>query len=314
MSKKMDETREDALGEQQMLNESEEKNSKFVSLGAKLKKLREAQGISISDVANHTKIQQHFIASMEKGKLDSLPKGPYLRGFLRQYCAYLSADDLWKTYDVLTKDQKVQFVTSSAKEEQVGYSAKPRIFKPTPVAFIYIIVILSLLAAGLITWQFRSSMSFAPIGQEKIFSVQSEDIQTSAISADNSVRSGDAAVDLGWMDGNPLSSTLATASADSEPNSPLSLTKEPELKIIPTAIVWIRVSQSNETLFQGLIKPGEEKTFTVTEKAPLGLKSGKPGKTSLVWQGKNIESMGDNKVPIVRFYWFDGRVTETDQN
>lgn len=314
MSKKIDEMREETSDEEQMINESEEKNTKFVNLGAKLKKLREAQGISISDVANHTKIQQHFIASIEEGKLDKLPKGPYLRGFLRQYCAYLSADDLWKTYDVLTKEQKVQFRNSLTKEEQVGYTAKPRIFKPTPIALIYIIVILSLLAASFITWQFRSSMSFIPIGKEETFSVQSEDMQASVISVDESVISSDVAVDLGWMDGKPLSSTLVSVSADLEPVNQLSVAKVNELKIIPTAVVWIRVSQANEILFQGLIKPGEDKTFTVIEEAPLRLKSGKPGKTSLDWQGKHIESMGDNRVPIVRFYWFDGRITETDQN
>ncbi|NLV81467.1 MAG: DUF4115 domain-containing protein [Synergistaceae bacterium] len=312
----MDEPSKEILEEEKLIKEAEEKKAKFVSLGMKLKKLREAQGISVSDVANHTKIQKHFIASIEEGKFDKLPKGPYLRGFLRQYCAYLSADDLWNTYDALTKEKKVLMISPTTKQEQVVFSVKPKIFKPTPVSLIYFVVVVSVLAAVFITWQFRSSMPFtpkSPMDVKNEFVILSEDIQSDAISVDVFETSADASIDLGWMDGLPSSPVVLTKTVDSEQAPQTSVTKGNELKIIPTAVVWIKVSRANKILFEGIIKPDEDKSFTVTEEAPLRVKSGKPGKTSLEWQGKKIESMGDNKVPIVRFYWFDGQITETNK-
>lgn len=292
----------------------EDKQSKFVALGKKLRKLREAQSISISAVSDHTKIQKHFIEFIEEGALNNLPKGPYLRGFLRQYCSYLSADDLWKSYDVLTEEQKIQFVSPNKKLGQVEYASKPKVFKPKPLALIYTVIFLSLLAALFVTWQLRPNMPITaktPIDGGNVFTVMSQDM--SEISADLIIPTNETSVDLGWMDNDVENMTVAPISPDIEQKSPAISELNNELKIIPSAVVWIRVSRNEKVLFQGLIKPGEEKTFTVEEGIPLRLKSGKPKETGLVWKDKSIDSMGDFRVPVVRYYWPDGEITETDK-
>ncbi|MEA4871444.1 MAG: helix-turn-helix transcriptional regulator, partial [Synergistaceae bacterium] len=87
-------------------NEEQKTQIQIKELGARLKSIREAQGLSIADVSNVTKIQKHYLAAIEEGDLDHLPKGPYVRSFIRQYCDHLSAPDIWKSYDVITKRQK----------------------------------------------------------------------------------------------------------------------------------------------------------------------------------------------------------------
>jgi cytoskeletal protein RodZ len=319
VSKEIDESKKNDL-ENDLINKEEESKSKFVVLGSKLRKLREAQNISLAEVADHTKIQEHFIAAIEEGKLEILPKGPYLRGFLRQYCSYLSADDLWDTYDNLTGEQTVQFISLKKRQGQVEYSSKPKIFKQRPLPIIYTVIFLSFLAAAFVTWQLRPAAPISakiPTEGGNVFSVVSQDAELDNLSTDIVVPLTEVSVDLGWMDGNPeekpaeqpvsaiLSSDVALASTNDS-------TAKNELRIVPSALVWIRVSHADKILFQGLIKQGEDKTFTVTEDAPLRLKSGKPKETGLVWQGKTIDSMGDFRVPVVRYYWIDGTVTETE--
>ncbi|MGI6442786.1 MAG: helix-turn-helix domain-containing protein [Synergistaceae bacterium] len=316
MSKEIDESKKNDL-ENDLINKEEESKSKFVVLGSKLRKLREAQNISLAEVADHTKIQEHFIAAIEEGKLEILPKGPYLRGFLRQYCSYLSADDLWDTYDNLTGEQTVQFISLKKRQGQVEYSSKPKIFKQRPLPIIYTVIFLSFLAAAFVTWQLRPAAPISakiPTEGGNVFAVvsQDKDIELDSLSTDITVPSNEVSVDLEWMDGKPDEQDSAILSADIALTPTNVAVAKNELKIVPSALVWIRVSRADKILFQGLIKQGEDKTFTVTEDAPLRLKSGKPKETGLVWQGKNIDSMGDFIVPVVRYYWIDGAITETE--
>ena len=85
-----------APGANSSQNEDENKKATEVSaeLGRKLRELREAQKLTLDDAWNATKIQKKHLAAIEEGQLDRLPKGPFCRSFLRQYCEYLNARDL----------------------------------------------------------------------------------------------------------------------------------------------------------------------------------------------------------------------------
>jgi len=88
-------------------------------LGSKLTRIREAQSLTISEISNKTKIQKRYLSAIEDGRIDLLPKGPYVRSFIRQYCEYLSAGDLWNTYDAITKnEQKKSASVLNSLEEQ----------------------------------------------------------------------------------------------------------------------------------------------------------------------------------------------------
>ena len=60
--------------------------------GQILKENREKKGISISEVAIATKINNRTLQAMEEGDLDNLPPKTFLRGFVRAYAGYLELD------------------------------------------------------------------------------------------------------------------------------------------------------------------------------------------------------------------------------
>lgn len=194
------------------LDENEKKQI-IRELGEKLRDIREAHGLSIAMIADITKIQKRYLIAIEEGELSKLPKGPYMRGFIRQYCEFLSARDLWNSYAALTPPQMAQSVQQTGDTEQ-DYIAPPKVFKTSAQWWIYLVVIISLAAAGWITWNYRgeiTGISTSPINGGT--AVASQDRQTSAAvpSVDTAVSGNDAvSVDLNWMDGRSASPAAST--------------------------------------------------------------------------------------------------------
>lgn len=316
-------------------HESKAREPKYspAELGAKLKALREAQAISVADVSEHTKIQKHYIAAIEDGNLAALPKGPYIRSFVKQYCTYLEATDLWTFYDELTNSQKVVVPAHEIKEEQSYANAEPTVFKPKSYLWIYIIMAISISAACWITWQYRTDISAVatnPVSGGTAVLPEPEKPQESAPESKPAVpASADAAapsvsvaqpasVDLGWMDGKkpqPVKPAAPAAqatpvSADApQPTSEPAVQKR-ELKIIPAGTVWIKVSQNRKTMFEGIIRNGEEKSYTVSDSIPLRVRFGNPGKTNVSWGGNTNPPADSGDKPVTRYYWSDGKVTD----
>ena len=65
---------------------------KTLTLGEKLRKIREKSGISLAEIATHTKVKQEYLEKIESGDYDNLPFDVYVKGFLRSYAKYLDLD------------------------------------------------------------------------------------------------------------------------------------------------------------------------------------------------------------------------------
>ena len=120
-----------ATGANSSQKEDENKKTAEVTaeLGRKLRELREAQGLTLDDAWTATKIQKKHLAAIEEGQLDRLPKGPFCRSFLRQYCGYLNAEDLWDRYDRLTKKENEALKAYRQEETEASYTSSPKIFR-----------------------------------------------------------------------------------------------------------------------------------------------------------------------------------------
>lgn len=313
----------------------------FIKLGQKLKSIREAQKLEIGEISQQTKIQKHYLNAIEEGRLESLPKGPFARSFVKQYCEILCAQDIWNSYDTLTKVQRTVAPILETIEEK-SYSETPTVFKSRSFLWVYILIALSVGAAAWITWQYRGDLSnvaanpinggtsTAPEGSgvaeppKPQDIVVSSEVKTPSVSADALPSvvlpvSADTSVDLGWMDGKPLKPKTPPAPAVVLSPDNASAAAQPVqsqtvlaggIKIVPTGIIWIKASIKGKELFQGIIKPGEEKTFEVSQEAPLRIRYGNPGKSSVIWQGGQTNPVSSGSSPVTRYYWYDGKVTD----
>ena len=302
-------------------NEEQKTQIQIKELGSRLKSIREAQGLSIADVSNVTKIQKHYLAAIEEGDLDHLPKGPYVRSFIRQYCDHLSAPDIWKSYDVITKRQKAAEPPISAGDE-TNYSDSPKIFKPRSFLWLYLLIVLSLGAAGWITWQYRGDIktsATSPIDGGTTGTVREQQPEA-PLSADQAVPpvsgdtvSKDEQTDLSWMDGKQPQPAAEAAKA---PETQAGVTKQAagprSVKVTAeNAYVWTKISQGEKILFEGTMKPGEFKEYEVSSGLPIRVRIGKPGSTSILWEGKKIFPVAPGSDPATKFFWPDGKITDS---
>ena len=65
----------------------------LAAIGHKLRTAREAQGITLQEVASRTRIQNSFLEKIEQGELEGLPGFSFVRGFIHNYAQMLGVDD-----------------------------------------------------------------------------------------------------------------------------------------------------------------------------------------------------------------------------
>lgn len=294
-------------------NFDENEHSQLIrELGEKLRSIREAQGLSISVVSDVTKIQRHYLQAIEDGELSKLPRGPYVRGFVRQYCEFLSATDLWSVYDELTQ-QTQPF--NATQESEPDYIASPNVFKSSSHWWIYLIVFISLAAAAWITWNYR--------GEITNLSTNPIDGGTAAVSNDRMAASADQPlpaavqlseggnVDLSWMDGNrPAAATATVLSSDTAPEPAVqAAVAKNVIRIEAIASVWLSVSAGEQSLFRKTIKSGESCSFEVTNTA-IRVRYGNPAGAVVTWNGSTANPIGTGSRPKTINYYPDGTSSE----
>ncbi len=64
-----------------------------LSLGEKLRQAREARGISISEVAEQTRISSLYLESIENDNYKPLPGGIFNKGFVKSYAKFIGVDE-----------------------------------------------------------------------------------------------------------------------------------------------------------------------------------------------------------------------------
>ncbi|MBI4721033.1 MAG: helix-turn-helix domain-containing protein [Chitinivibrionia bacterium] len=67
-------------------------NLPFNSIGEMLRRAREQKRCSLDDVNRHTKISVPVLQALEQEDFDSFESDTYLRGFLKNYAAFLDVD------------------------------------------------------------------------------------------------------------------------------------------------------------------------------------------------------------------------------
>jgi len=62
------------------------------AVGAELRSAREAQGLSVSEVAHQLKLAPRQVEALEAGRFETLPGGTFVRGMLRNYARLLKLE------------------------------------------------------------------------------------------------------------------------------------------------------------------------------------------------------------------------------
>ena len=293
-------------------------------LGIKLKALREAQNIDISEIAEDTKIQKKYLLMIEEGNIDRLPSGPYKRSFVRQYCEYLSAEDMWNTFDSLTEDLRGQLPEmriQKMEEENKFIDNKRRVFRTKNYTWIYAVVVIAVVIAAWMTIDYRDKIKTTPTnpiegGTAQIASkdkLRSEAEAEKRPASKKTKKAAKNAAAVAPFSADKKASASADANVKSADKKPLPAVPYRLKLSAPHESVWIRVSCGGKNLFQGSLKRGVIQEFEVSGDIPLRVRFGTPESSKAEWAGKTYEPVHSGPEPRTRFYWADGSITLTDK-
>ncbi len=121
------------------------------SLGEKLRQAREERGISISEVAEQTRISPLYLEAIDGDNYKTLPGGIFNKGFVRSYAKYVGIDE-----QEALQDYSRLMAEHEEKEDNKYQSYRPEVLTddrsgssiiPT---VIFAVVILGLMTAGIL--------------------------------------------------------------------------------------------------------------------------------------------------------------------
>ena len=121
------------------------------SLGEKLRAAREQRGISISEVAEQTRISPLYLEAIDSDNYKSLPGGIFNKGFVRSYAKYVGVDE----QEALQDYSRIIAQTEPVVEEEFK-TYRPEVLTDDRAAssivptIIFAAVILGLMTAGLL--------------------------------------------------------------------------------------------------------------------------------------------------------------------
>ncbi|MFV0388862.1 MAG: helix-turn-helix domain-containing protein [Pyrinomonadaceae bacterium] len=119
------------------------------SLGEKLREAREAKGISISEVAEQTRISPLYLESIENDDYRPLPGGIFNKGFVKSFARYVGYDE----EQAVKEYAKIASTQEPDDQEQVQKPYKPEVLTddsrgPSMLPTIIIAAVI----LGLMTW------------------------------------------------------------------------------------------------------------------------------------------------------------------
>lgn len=134
------------------------KKVESLTLGEKLRKLREDFRMSLGEVSKATRIQVKYLEYLEAGAYEKLPADVYVRGFLRSYARHLNVDEqaLVKLYE---RERNIQENLGRDVKETKVTSFAPAKFVITSRTFIFAFI--GLLLFGAFLYLYREFTSFA---------------------------------------------------------------------------------------------------------------------------------------------------------
>ena len=226
-------------------------------VGERLRAAREAQGLTLDEIAASTRIPRRHLQTIEEGRYDDLPAPTYSAGFIKSWARHLGLNG-----QPLADEFRAEMGSIAVERTQpLPYEpADPRRTPPVGLALLALLVAVVLLV-GYLYWRGTTE-------------------QPSSIAATASDQAA-------------APKPAAQAPAAPAPSA-TTITPQPAGPVVVGANqdVWIKVSDQGKTLFMNVLHPGDHFQVPADAVAPL-MTTGRPGNTTIMVGQTPIPPVGD---------------------
>jgi cytoskeletal protein RodZ len=231
-------------------------------VGDKLRATREAQGLTIEEIAGRTRIPKRHLITIESGGYEGLPAPTYSTGFIKSWARQLGLDS-----QALSDQFRIEMGgVPVEKSQSLPYEpADPRRTPPAGLALLALLIAI-MVGLGYLYWRGTSE--------------QPSDIAATTTDQAPALKASAPAAQPGPAAPNPA----ATPTSPTSPAGPV--------VIGATQDVWIKVSDSGKTLFMNVLHPGDHFAVPADAVAPL-MTTGRPGNTTVMVGQTPIPTVGD---------------------
>ena len=122
-----------------------------LTLGEKLRQAREARGITLSEVAEQTRISPLYIESIENDDYRSLPGGIFNKGFVKSFARYVGIDEqeALEDYAILAANQDSQ-IADEPRRYRPEVLTDDRSSSSSLPTIIFAVIILGVMTIGIL--------------------------------------------------------------------------------------------------------------------------------------------------------------------
>ena len=231
-------------------------------VGERLRAAREAQGLTLDEIAASTRIPRRHLQTIEEGRYDDLPAPTYSAGFIKSWARRLGLDG-----QALSDQFRMEMGSLSVEPVQsLPYEpADPRRTPPVGLALLALLVAV-VVGLGYLYWRGTAE----------------QPSQIAAAATDQPAAPAPA----------PVAAQSAPAPAEAAPPGATPPQPTGPVVIGATQDVWIKVSDQGKTLFMNVLHPGDHFEVPADAVAPL-MTTGRPGHTTVMVGQTPIPPVGD---------------------
>ena len=239
---------------------SENAEFRFQTVGEQLKAAREAQGLSLTEVASRTRVPMRHLDAIERSEFSALPGTTYTVGFAKSYAKVMELDDVKLANDL--RDELAQGGYQGTIARMPAYEpADPARVPPRWLAWSAAALAVALLAAYFVWRSFALSDDTPATEATKVVAEAQIGKQNAAITND--------AID-------PKGEVVITA----------------------TETVWLKIyDKDNKRLFEKEMQPGERYIVPADAQNPM-IVTGRPQVLNVTIGGKPVAPLGNGDKSI----------------
>jgi cytoskeleton protein RodZ len=267
-----------------------------VHVGTTLRETREAQNLSLDNVADELMIRRFYLEALENGTFKDLPERVYATGFVKNYANYLGMD-IKATVEQFKRDAYGARNAGNYQVELVMPEPVAHSIVPNRSAIVSAIVVLIVLVAGIVFFT-QSEKKTAPVIPAPVTeSAPLGDARTGDGKAVENAAPNNAAVPPS-ENSVPANTTTAAPQFTTTSAGPAVATPAPATPVVKNRRViealqssWVEIKDpAGKTLFTNILKVGQ--LLPLPENTKVTLTTGNAGGLRLVLDGVPQAALG----------------------
>ena len=219
------------------MNGPDDLGEEDLSIGAQLRRAREAKGMSLDDIAGRTRIPIRHLQNIEREEWDALPAATYAVGFTRNYANAVGLDGA-----AMARELRDRIGGPSHRAAAPEYYAQADPARVPPKSLVYGAIFVAILVGAYLLWRSTLDTGPAPVAPLEI----------------------------------PVAQAPAPAPAQPAAPTPQAAAGQ-AVTLVATGDVWLRISDGPgaAALFQGIMHAGDRYQLPASAQHPM-IHTGRP--------------------------------------